>query len=239
MGFWHDLHGMEIPFFSGNVSQSSSVPSKPAEPGKGTGNGVKITLAGHYCERQGYMQGSRDGHKAEWEHGAYRTPEEKHWSLSEFPHVMVAKGCAIAAPSIEHIRGGQNAEKNPSRQWIVEGMHYSPPICREKRCWHPSIPDSFLKGSLGTVSSQSQCCHCCHHCQAGSGGCFVPLFPGRIFPASFSGQENWHGRALTDGWANPQLALQLAFRQLNTLPAATLLGRDCAVNISLTAAHGH
>jgi len=66
-----------------------------------------------------------------------------------------------------------------------------------------------------------------------------PSFPGRTCPASFSGQENWHGRAIADGRAKPQLALQLAFRQLNSLPAAMLLGSDRAVNISLSAAQGH
>lgn len=69
---------MEMPSFSGNGSQSSSVPNKAAEPGKGTGNGVKIILVGRYCEREGYMQGSRDGHEAEREHGTYKTHEEKH-----------------------------------------------------------------------------------------------------------------------------------------------------------------
>lgn len=35
---------MEMPSVSGNVSKSSSVPNKPAEPGKGTGDGVKMIL---------------------------------------------------------------------------------------------------------------------------------------------------------------------------------------------------
>lgn len=66
-----------------------------------------------------------------------------------------------------------------------------------------------------------------------------PSFLGGVRPFSFSGQENWHGRAIADGRGKPQLALQLAFRQLNSLPAAMLLGSDHAVNISLSVAQGH
>lgn len=65
--------------------------------------------------------GKQRWHRAEWEHERYKTHEEKHWSLSGFPHMMVAKGCAIGAPSVVHIRGVENAEKNPSRQWVVRG----------------------------------------------------------------------------------------------------------------------